>query len=432
MLTSLANILRELQRVEAAKLAKENIKHAPTIGAMYEGLTRELLDRAIPPALDVRVVSGFVEGHDGQLGPQTDAMIVTGEGKPVPFTNDFVWPIQNVLAVFEVKKNLYGADLDDAFQKLRTINQMFIAYTQSAKPMFDLNPAFHAFARLTGRYPKASAQLPQLPEEWQQFYHLLVMEQVGPIRVILGYEGYVDEAGLRQGFADYLEQNDAARGSGLGAYPNLVICRENSLLKMNGQPYISALQKDWWIALVSNHENPIRILLELIWTRLSIQFQEYIPMDDTLQLERLAPFFLARVAAVQPAVAWELQHYELDKNELASIPSVQWAPREVDEDEAIILQIVALRGKMNVQGRDFRKYAQEEGFDPDAAIAKLVADGLLAWVDEHHVCLMTQAGLITAIMPSGQTIATGDDELAAMWLMEQLEERERKSKKGSP
>jgi hypothetical protein len=47
-----------LQRAEAAKLAKENIQHAPTIGAMYEGLTRELSDRAIPPALDVTLLRG--------------------------------------------------------------------------------------------------------------------------------------------------------------------------------------------------------------------------------------------------------------------------------------------------------------------------------------------------------------------------------------
>lgn len=186
LLTSLATILQELQRAEAAKLAKENIQHAPTIGAMYEGLTRGLLDRAILPRSMCEWWSGFVEGHDGQLGPQTDAMVVTGEGKPVPYTSDFVWPIQNVLAVFEVKKNLYGADLDDAFQKLRAINRMFIAYAPSANPLFDLNPAFHAFARLTGRYPKSPEQVAQLSEEWQAFYHLLVTEQVGPIRVILG------------------------------------------------------------------------------------------------------------------------------------------------------------------------------------------------------------------------------------------------------
>lgn len=426
MLTSLATILHELQQVEAAKLAEENIAHAPTIGAMYEGLTRELLDRAIPAALDVSVVSGFVEGHDGQLGPQTDAMLVTGKGKRVPYTNDFVWPIQNVLAVFEVKKNLYGADLDDAFQKLRTINQMFDAYVQSAHPLFDVNPALNAFARLTGLYPKSPEQMAQLSEEWQTFYHLLVFEQTGPIRVILGYEGYVDEAGLRRGFADYLGQNNGTRGFGLGSYPNLIICRNNSLLKMSGQPYISPLADGRWVAVVSNNENPIRILLELIWTRLSNQFQQYIPMDDTLQLERLAPFFLARIIQVGQTIGWELQHHELDKKELASIKSSQWAPRDVDENEWVILQQVAHKGEFDVRDQYFREWAQEEKFDPDETIAKLVDDRLLAWVDENHVRVMTQGGLITAFMPSGQAIATGHDELAALWMMEQLEARKKK------
>jgi hypothetical protein len=238
MLTSLANILRKLQQIEAAKLSQEKIRHAPTIGAMYEGLTRDLLDRAIPDALDLRVVTGFVEGHDGSLGPQTDAMLVTGEGKPVPYTDDFVWPVQNVVAVFEVKKNLYGADLDDAFLKLRTVNDMFGAYVQNTpSARFDTTPAFNAFARLTGLYPRSREELAQLPEELKFFYHLLVTEQVAPIRVVLGYEGYVDETGLRRGFSNYLEQNKGTpRGFGLGSFPNLVICRNNSLLKMNGQP----------------------------------------------------------------------------------------------------------------------------------------------------------------------------------------------------
>jgi hypothetical protein len=39
---------------------------------------------------------------------------------------------------------------------------------------------------------------------------------------------------------------------------------------------------------------------------------------------------------------------------------------------------------------------------------------------------MTSGSLITAFMPSGQTIATGDDELAALWMMEQLETRKKK------
>lgn len=427
MLTSLATILRELQQVEAAKLAKENITHAPTIGAMYEGLTRELLDRVIPSAIDVRVVSGFVEGHDGKLGPQTDAMLVTGAGKPVPYTSDFVWPIQNVLAVFEVKKNLYGADLDDAFLKLRTINEMFATYVQSKHPQFDIAPAFSAFARLTGRYPRNREEVAQLPEQLQYFYHLLVTEQVSPIRVILGYEGYVDEDGLRRGFSNYLEQNKGTpRGFGLGSFPDLIICRNNSLLKMKGQPYIAPLVEGWWVAVVSNNENPLRILLELIWTRLSNQFKRYFPMDDTLQMERLAPFLLARLARHGDAVGWEYQHHELDKKELASIGSIQWAPPEVDDNEWVILQDVARRGELDIRDPDFRDWARKENFDPDGIIANLVADRLLARVDEFHVRVLATGPLITAFMPSGQTIATSEDELAGLWVIEQLEARKNK------
>jgi len=50
---------------------------------MYEGLTRDILDRAIPASLDLRIVDGFVE-LDGALSPQIDAMLVTGGGRELP------------------------------------------------------------------------------------------------------------------------------------------------------------------------------------------------------------------------------------------------------------------------------------------------------------------------------------------------------------
>ncbi|MET4210890.1 hypothetical protein [Bradyrhizobium sp. LA2.1] len=59
-----------------------------------------------------------------------------------------------------------------------------------------------------------------------------------------------------------------------------------------------ALEDGRWFAAGSHSEDPIRILLELSWTRLRNQFQQYIPMGDTLQLERLAYFFLARIVHV--------------------------------------------------------------------------------------------------------------------------------------
>ncbi len=288
MITSIANLLRELQVKEADKLSREKIAHGPTIGAMYEGLTKDVLDRAIPPSLNLRVVDGFIEDHEGKLSPQIDVMLVTGTGRQIPYTSTYVWPIQNVICVLEVKKNLYGNDLADAYHKLREVNEMHHRYVQrGGEGIVKLQSAFKAFALLTGIYPRSWKKGAELPD-WQSFiFHTLVCEQLAPVRVILGYNGYIDELGLREGFVKFIEDNTNARVFGVGSFPNLIVCRNNSLLKMNGQPYISPFVDDFWPMMVSNEENPLRLLIELIWTRLSNQFETQFPMDDSLKQERL-------------------------------------------------------------------------------------------------------------------------------------------------
>jgi hypothetical protein len=54
MITTLAALLEAMRTTEAKVLRKHDIKHGPTIGNMYEGLTRKILSRAIPDELGVR------------------------------------------------------------------------------------------------------------------------------------------------------------------------------------------------------------------------------------------------------------------------------------------------------------------------------------------------------------------------------------------
>lgn len=431
LITTVANLLRELQAKEAAKLAKEKIAHPPTIGAMYEGLTRDILDRAIPSSLDLRIVDGFVEDHEGNLSPQIDAMLVSGEGRQIPHTSGHVWPVQNVLVVLEVKKNLYGADLDDAFRKLRAVNDMHGAYMrQNRDGKFNITPTYNAFARLTGRYPRSWKEADALPEELSFIFHNLVGEQLGPVRVVFGYEGYVDEMGLRKGFSDFLNENLATpRGFGIGSFPNLIVCRKNSLLKMNGQPYISPLVDGWWPAVVSNSENPIRLLIELIWTRLSNQFNSSFPMDDTLQMERLAPFLSARFRRKGEKVGWEYRHEQISKEQLGKIEPTRWRPDAVDENEWVVVMQVARNGELDTRDPAFRNFAREEGFDPDKLVAKLVENRTLAWCDEHSVRLLYTGTILTAFMPSGETVATGETDLFGLWLAAELAKKKGASAK---
>ena len=63
-----------------------SIQHNPTIGDMYEGLTKILTDKAIFKGLDLRVTSGKIKNIYGVLSRQIDCMIVVGDGEKIPFT----------------------------------------------------------------------------------------------------------------------------------------------------------------------------------------------------------------------------------------------------------------------------------------------------------------------------------------------------------
>ena len=92
MIRDVAGLLRALQEAEAQQIEKAGITHAPTIGEMYEGLTEKILEKLIPAAADLRVVSGFVEGASGGLSGQIDCMVVSGKGTRIPHTRRFKWP----------------------------------------------------------------------------------------------------------------------------------------------------------------------------------------------------------------------------------------------------------------------------------------------------------------------------------------------------
>lgn len=288
MITSFAEFLEQLQAKEAELLAAESVQHAPTIGDMYEGLTRELVKRAIPKELNLRLVDGFVIGVDGKHSHQTDAMLVKGDrGRQLPKTDTWEWPIADVLAVFEVKKNLYGNELVDSINKMRTIS-LQQKEQLSENRQVHLGPSNSAFARLLGRSPE-SGELGDLTSATGELLRTLAHEQLAPVRVVFGYDGYVDEFGLRNGFLDALKKVPDGL-AGPAVLPNLIVCRTNTLLKLNGHPYIvPELDDGQWHIFGSTRKAPMVLLLELLWTRLSNEFQARFPVDDTLKMEAIAP-----------------------------------------------------------------------------------------------------------------------------------------------
>ena len=119
MIEKASELLERFIEIERSKLNEVEMPHMPTLGSAYEEITKQSIDQEfiIPSGLELKVVSGFISIRDKILSNQIDGMLVHGEGKRYGLTSDFIYPIDQVLCVFEVKKTLNKSDYADAFDK---------------------------------------------------------------------------------------------------------------------------------------------------------------------------------------------------------------------------------------------------------------------------------------------------------------------------
>lgn len=422
MISDVAALLRALKDAEVKNIEEQGIKHAPTIGAMYEGLTSEILSRTIPPSLDIRVVSGFIQGVDGKLSPQIDCMIVTGAGRKLPHTDAFVWPVSDVLAVIEVKKNLYGSELSSAIRKQLIVRDMFSAYMKTSGQRFDLSPVFRAFAIFSGRYLSSYEQANELPDFQKIVFHLLVTEFAAPLRFIIGYEGFVDERGLREGFIKFLEDGigDELRSIGAFSLPNLVVCGGNSLIKMSGFPYIAPFGGDLWDLMASNNENPLRVMIELIWAKLENRFRVSLPQDTNLLMERFTPLLRGKVQVVgADKWGWKYEYVDLPATRLTEAQAQSWSPNILQNYEWVVLTIAIDNGFVDVNDGDLIEFAKSEDTTAANIVARLVARRLLAW-DGDSTARPLSENLVSVFTPNGEVQVSGNATLTGEWIMTKL------------
>ena len=425
MISDIASFLRDLMSVEQKKIAAQGITHAPTIGAMYEGLTREILSRTIPENLNLQIVEGFIEGVDGRLSTQVDCMLVSGSGRKLPHVSACVWKIELVIAVFEIKKNIFGRELGDFFKKQQMIYKMYDQYAITTKDQFSLEPAFKAFARSTGYYLETIGEVDNLDglcesmflrdDLRRSMFLLLVSELLAPIRILFGYEGYVDETALRTGLLDFLCYNMAGQ-DGYGAYslPNLIVCRNNSVLKLNSYPYIARLEGDYLHIFASNNENPLRIIIELIWTRLGNQFQASFPEDSNLTNERLAPLLKGKVARIGDKQGWMYEAVEFSKKCLESSSPDMWKPSTLEQQEATVALVAARQGHVDVRDADLQRLPRNTG--PMQERLSGVWLQKESCIGPRYTARPIDKSLYTVILPDDESFhASGDANLLFEW-----------------
>lgn len=427
MIRTAAALLAAIKAKETEAIDRSGIKHAPTIGEQYEKLTASLLDYMIPEELELEVVNGFVEGIDGTLSGQIDCMLVRGAGRAIPYSDGSIWHVRNVLAVFEVKKRLFSTELSDAHAQLNTVLNQFWDYAEqlSKEDQIDVTAALHVYGQIVGEPAPSREALEHLPFEKDMIYRTLIAEQMTPLRIIFGYYGYQDEYQLRTGFVKFLRHHLNTLGYAGSSFPDLIVCGDNSLIKLNGHPYYELVRPLGWPWYASSSENPLLLLLNLLLTKISYLYRAPDWFGRDLSLERFTILLFGKAAQENGVNGWFYEPVNLSKRDLESgppIPEEDWRPMSVTSFQFTILTMM---GDEDGLSREVIETiaADDPSVDGEAQIKELVDHRLVGWQGDKLVFLTQRCA--TAFTGRGEVVA-GDveDWRLVEWIRQEGERRQ--------
>ncbi|MCK4304585.1 MAG: hypothetical protein KAY24_10140 [Candidatus Eisenbacteria sp.] len=404
--------------------------HPQMIGDMYEGLTKELLGRAVFDGLDLRIVDGKIQGKTGQLSKQIDCMIVEGEGKRLPHTDHFIYPANQVVATIEVKKNLYANDLASAHDVMRSVVGLADAGDASLRLFRD---AYRQILRQ--ELPKRRERI-TLPFVDEMVYYALLLNALCPLRIILGYFGFATERTLRQAFIRLVQRSiptsggSPVTGFGPGALPNLVLCRDIAIAKIDGMPLSSPMANDTWSLMASVKGRSIELLLELLWTRLSYRHGLGSELfGEDLEVEVMNPLLQATPVTAGETRGWAYNTVAMDRNDLDANPgTAPWEPVELTQHQWAFFRILGEDGEIALDNPALRSYLDSHDIHLDTFIQSIESTGLVYMDSEKTFRYLTDE-CATVILPDGRAIgadnATGRLERWVAKFMKEWRERAR-------
>lgn len=376
MIKNASDLLTAFIAKEREEIAAIPMPHMPTLGSAYEAIAKDGIDQefVLPPNLDLRVVSGFIEGCDKQI----DGMLVHGEGKRYGRTEQYTYPAHRVLCVLEVKKTLYSTELADGILHLADIllhcNSDFRTRLDAGEH-FDIRSARESYEKLTGRPGPLTTQAAlSLPEPDRILFFTLFRQSHTPAAVLLGFDGYATEHGLRTAMVNFTKDNIKTLGKNLPEIlPSLITAGTYSLVKCTGQPYMCRAPNGGWVLLASGRENIARILLEFLWTRIASFFGIPMPFGTDLDQEFFAELLVAKGESRNGQGVFKLSVENYSEKQLVRSGVTDWEPRKlsaaaVDVAKLLATQVGPLKLDLSLGETILKKY----GITLDDAVAELV------------------------------------------------------------
>jgi hypothetical protein len=329
------------------------------------------------------------------MSGQIDCMLVKGAGKQVPHTEEYIYNINNVIAVIEVKKTLTKANLEDAISHLTDVTN--ILPTKDHKINL-LRKAYEAI--LKEPLPKLE-DVREIKDFSSLMYHVLCLEAVMPVRIIISYGGYKKESSFRNAFLDIIE-NKYKDSFAPVVVPSLVTCMDFNLIKFTGMPFAVNSDKNW--QFVGSSSSPaIENIIELIWCRLN--FYHGVSVDifgEDLEMPVAAP--LMELKYNNESKGWDMTAFPLTEKQLKesrSDKSGEWAPPTLSKEEYLFLNYLAVDPNINPFGKGTIDYIKELGVLPVDLYKGLKSKRIIVVKKKQFMYLTEELALL--IHPDGNT-----------------------------
>jgi hypothetical protein len=255
----------------------------------------------------------------------------------------------------------------------------------------------------------------------QMIYHTLVTEHISPIRIVLGYHGFKSEIALRKSLIDFMKENlPDGVGFGVSSFPQLIISGNYSLIKINGQPYSAPYQGDEWIFYASSRSNPILLILELIWSRLSRLYELPILWGDDLELEAFVPLLRGKIVQLGEKAGWTYNYDVYSEKELSEFSSsYEWEPNYLSSEQFTIINRLCVGEVENINNPELISFVESNGESFDDFLKNLLETGLVG-LKGNELQLITKE-CQPVILPNGKFAAAENNTgRLTRWLMKNI------------
>jgi len=189
---------------------------------------------------------------------------------------------------------------------------------------------------------------------------------------------------------------------------------------MSGFPYLARMDELGWHILTSNCENPLRLIIELIWTALENRFEVRFIQDRNLKQERLAPLVRANITARgDDKFSWIYEIIDIQRDRLIMLQAQEWSPDEFSYGEIIVATLAYEDGSVDIRDADLIDYIGKLGKDLKVLVQNLVNNRLLAW-DGEYIARPIHDEIGVIYNPDGRVYTSANMNLASEWLMKTL------------